>query len=131
VELVEMLVWGIVLLIAVVWTIGLFTLKTWGAVNAKLVVSLWMAIVFVFATKMSSLHFLYMVPVGVVLALAVAYQYERAYTRGLLRHATSDEEKKAALVTGIARKTPMSEGLGRFASWFFLFLYGMYLISGI
>ena len=84
----NLILWIVVTSITIATTVGVFrnSLKTsYGDYTFKIIVLWWSSIIFVFFSKMSSLHFLYMYPIGAMFAFffSTKAQANHALRRGL------------------------------------------------
>ena len=92
----NLILWIVVIIIITIHTYFLFrnALKTsYGDLWFKIIILCWLSIIFVFFSKMSPLHFLYMIPISYPLAFLFSTQAQarHAIKRGLKDPLKSDD----------------------------------------
>ena len=110
----NLILWIVVIIIITVHTYFLFknALKTsYGDLWFKIIILCWLSVIFVFFSKMSPLHFLYMIPISYPLAFLFSTQAQarHAIKRGLKNPLKSDDwqsfrvriEKTEGLVSSV------------------------------
>ena len=124
----NLILWIVVILIITIHTYFLFrnALKTsYGDLWFKIIILCWLSIIFVFFSKMSPLHFLYMIPISYPLAFLFSTQAQarHAIKRGLKNPLKSDDWQSFRV------RIEKTEGLASSVIVYVIFLFVVYFAT--
>ena len=124
----NLILWIVVIIIITVHTYLLLknALKTsYGDLWFKIIILCWLSIIFVFFSKMSPLHFLYMIPISYPLAFLFSTQAQarHAIKRGLKDPLKSDDWQSFRV------RIEKAEGLIPSVIVYVIFLFVVYFVT--